>query len=125
MKKCITVMCDYCADGLWEDGAAIDADILAEDFEIPKEIMEPIAKRLSDWQAMYENFDFWSAEADYEKIRSTPEFREFTKLGTELAREIRDILPDNIDVIYYDESQPARFYVQKNGEFVLKESYAK
>jgi len=121
-KKChdITIMADYCADGLWRNGAAIDTDILKEEFNIPDNIADHLEKKIAKWQEMYEQFDFWSEKANSEETYKTDEFREFERLGTEIAKEVRKILPEDIPVIYFDEITGKRYIVQSNGEFIYK-----
>jgi len=112
-----------CADGLWISGAATDAEDIAATFGVPWEKMEPIATQIDVWQGMYENFDFWSNESDLKSIKESPEFKEFLKLGERIATQIREILPDKVEVIYFDEGIPARFYVLPGGHFKVKEIY--
>jgi hypothetical protein len=45
-------------------------------------------------------------------------------LGERIAFDVRKIVPDNIDVIYYKEGNPnARYYVHRDGTMTLKEKY--
>jgi hypothetical protein len=122
--KEITVMCDYCADGLWENGAAINVEILAEDLGLNYEDLLDLESDIDDWQAMYEDFDFWSDRASPEKTYSTPEFKRFLELGEKIAYEVRKIVPEEIPVIYFKEGKPnARYYINNNNTMTLKEQY--
>jgi quinol monooxygenase YgiN len=117
-------MCDYCADGLWENGAAINVEILAEDLNLKYEELIDLESDIEDWQNIYEGFDFWSDRADAAKTYETPEFKKFLELGERIAFDVRKIVPDNIDVIYYKEGNPnARYYVHRDGTMTLKEKY--
>ena len=122
-KNQVTVMCDYAADGLWIEGAATDAKDIATTFGIPWEKMEPISNQIDIWQGIYEDFDFWSNESDPKLIKESSKFKEFLKLGEKIAIQIRGILPDEVEVIYFDDGIPARFYVLPDGQFKVKEIY--
>jgi len=126
-KDCkeITVMTDYSADGLWWDGSAIDIDYLAKEFIIDTKDIEQLRIDIDTWQSMYESFSFWNPEVDDNEIRQTEEFQSFLKLGKKIAKHIRKIIPSDIEVIYFDEEIPARFFVKEDGEFILKERYDK
>jgi len=121
-KKChnITIMCDYCADGLWRNGAAIDIDMLQEEFNLSDKDTERLREKIDSWQEMYEQFDFWSAEVNPKETYKTDEFREFERLGTEIAKEVREVLPEDTPVIYFDEMSAKRYIVQPDGEFIYQ-----
>ena len=123
--KEITVMCDYCADGLWVEGAASDLKSIMKDLEIP---FDTKAKSLSDslkkWQETYENFNFWSPIVNYDEIYSSEEFKEFLIEGEEIAYKVREIIPKEISIIYFKESNPqARYWVNEDKTMTLKEKY--
>jgi hypothetical protein len=121
----ITVMCDYSADGIWANGGATDLELIAEELNMPyNSKWKSIQNELYDWQSKYENFDFWSDKADYEKTYNTQEFKKFLEQGKKIAFEVRDIIPNNIDVIYFSEGRPnARYCVNTDGTMTLKEKY--
>jgi len=121
----ITVMCDYAADGIWVNGAASEMGLIAEDFNMEyDDKLKKLQEKLDKWQDMYEEFDFWSDKADAEKTYATPEFKEFLKLGEELAYEVREIIPKDIPVIYFKEGKPnARYIVNSDRTMTLKEKY--
>jgi len=124
--KKIEVFCDYLADGLWCDGAAIDIEELSEKFNLPSKETKYLKSLIDKWQAMYEEFDFWNSEESYPdryaKIHSSDEFREFSRLGTIITNMIRDVLPKEIPVIYFDELTCKRFLVSDKHEYILMEN---
>jgi hypothetical protein len=122
----ITVMCDYSADGIWINGVAADLEIIAEDLDMEyDDKLKQLQKKLDDWQYRYEQFDFWSDRADTKKIYATPEFKQFLQIGEEIAYEIRELMPEDISVIYFHEGSPnARYIVNNDKTMTLKEKYS-
>jgi hypothetical protein len=119
MKK-LTVMCDYCADGLWDDeGRATHWSMLKEDYNF--ELPENLINKLEDWQAQYEKFNFFESAEITDKELSTPEFKEFEKLGKEIALEISLLAPDDVQVIYFNERDNKRYLIN-NKNFIEKDS---
>lgn len=90
--KWVRVMCDYCAEGIWDrQGASRSID----SFPAPEELK----RRIMTWQAHYELRDIHEmppVELDWEA---------FAAEGLLIAREIKRALPD-WTVIYHDESVP-------------------
>jgi hypothetical protein len=122
--ECVTVMCDYCADGLWEDGKATDLQLLAKELNLDYTKLGDLNKEIDAWQAIYEEFDFWSDKSDPEKIYNSKEFLKFLELGEKIAFQVREIIPKDIKVIYYKEGPVnARYFVNEDGTMLLKERY--
>jgi len=117
----IKVMCDYCADGLWEDGYAIDIDMLVEDYDIPEELIKDLRPKIEEWQDLYESFEFYDPDVSDEEIKSREEYKKFMKLGPEIAYEVRHILPTSIRVIYFDEDNSKEYIVELDGTMKLFE----
>jgi hypothetical protein len=109
----ITVMCDYCADGLWFNGSAIDAEMLYTDFGFEKKDLKKFTKRIEKWQDMYEGFNLYTSKEDSDEEYTTKEFKEFAKLGKKIFRHLKEInLKRQLNYIieYYDEETGKRFY---------------
>jgi hypothetical protein len=123
--KEITVMCDYCADGLWVEGAASDLESILKELEIPFDAKaESLSDSLKKWQETYENFDFWSPMANYSEVYSSDEFKDFLNEGEEIAYKVREIIPKEISIIYFKENNPqARYLVNEDKTMTLKEKY--
>ncbi len=102
-EKVISIFCDYCADGLWLNGAAIDATYLEDDLNWDKEFVARITPMLDKWQEMYEGFNFYSSLKMSQIIYKSPKFKEFEKLGLEIYEEMKayEQDPNNYHIIEY------------------------
>lgn len=107
-KDVITIMCDYTADGLWFNGAAIDASCLIKDFGFKETDLEEIRDLIDKWQQMYETFDFYSPKADAEKTYASNDFLLFQKLGEYIFALMKDIPQDDYIIEYFDEKTKER-----------------
>jgi len=112
----IKVMCDYCADGLWRNGYAIDAGMLAEEFNIPDEVIKPLAKEIEEWQELYEGFEFYDPNVDTQVIMQRPEYFKFREMGPHIAEKIRKLLPDDVRVIYFYEDSGREYIYYPGGK---------
>jgi hypothetical protein len=98
----LTLMCDYCADGLWDNkGRAIHCSDIKElyNFTIPKKI----CKNIELWQDMYENFNFYESREITKKELETEEFIEFETLGEKIFQDLSKIIPENVTLEYFNE----------------------
>jgi hypothetical protein len=87
----VRVMADYCSDGLWQrDGCMMSRD------ELP--ISAELRARHAKWCQWYESNN------DYEGEAITFDYWNFSIEGEEIARLIKDELPD-WTVIYFDEKK--------------------
>jgi hypothetical protein len=66
---------------------------------------------------MYENFDLYSSKASCELTKQTSEFQNFLSLGKKIAKRIREIVPEYIDVYYWDEGNDYRYRILSDGSF--------
>jgi hypothetical protein len=109
----ITLMCDYCAFGLWWNGAAIDSDYLIENLNLSKNKMKPIAKKIEKWQDMYENFNFYESKEVSKKVHRSKDFLKFERLGYEIAFELVKILPKKVEFEFFDERTSKRYIIKE------------
>ena len=80
----VRVMCDYCAEGLWDDeGAPLSPDVLP--------LSDGLKRQILSWQD-----DFERLSDDTET-----EFQDFCVKGLQIATRIKGELPD-WTVIYHD-----------------------
>ncbi len=110
-EKVITVMCDYCADGLWLNSGAIDATYLEDDLNWDKEFVAKITPMLDKWQDQYEEFNLYTSAKTSEMIYKSRKFKEFEELGLEIYEEMKAYKqdPDNYHIIeYFDERTSER-----------------
>ncbi len=110
-KHTITLMADYCADGLWYDGEAIDADYLKEDLDFPKKFIDKIKGLIERWQNMYEGYNLYTSGEETQKIYDSDDFKEFEKLGLEIFgifRELDQDIKDKFNFEYFDERTSER-----------------
>ena len=127
--KAIGVFCDYTADGLWINGFATDLENLLKELNITIPDFKELNEKINKWQLMFEKFNFYLPESNIEAIRESKEYQEFQKLGEEIARRIREIVPDNILVYYWDEAYDRKYAILPEGDFIditpeeIKESY--
>jgi len=97
----ITIMCDYCADGLWLNGGAISIN------HLPKNVRF-LEKRILDWQYKYEFF------YNFNNLRTSKKFKKHVKEGYDIACILRNILPSRYKVIYFDERNAKRYTIKRN-----------
>ena len=110
-KSTISIFCDYCAWGLWLDGAAIDADYLKEDLDFPEEFVDRIREPIERWQNMYEGFNLYTSEEESNEVYASSHFKEFEELGLEIADLFRELNPkirDKYNFEYLDERTSKR-----------------
>ena len=105
----IKVMCDYCADGLWLNGAAVSAEIIPELEELEYLSIPPapesLIHKISEWQELYEGFEFYDFRVDDKEIVSRPEYKKFLEMGPIITKEVRQWLPPEIEVVYFNEEE--------------------
>lgn len=104
----ITVMCDYCADGLWLNGGAIDADYLVSDLDFNEEDISEIRGLIDIWQQMYETFDLYSSKEAMNEVYSSNDFLLFSKLGEHIYYLFKQIDQDKYIIEYFDEKTSKR-----------------
>ncbi len=107
-KTVITIMADYAAFGLWENGAAIDADYLTEDLNFLKEFVDSIRGPLEKWQNMYEDFDLYTSREESQKVYDSDDFKTFEKLGKWIFKEFLALDQDDYIIEYFDERTSER-----------------
>lgn len=86
MKR-LTLMCDYSADGLWKDGAAVSWEDIVQDNELTGDValeFEEIGRQIDNWQSQYEAFNLYESTDESEGVYGTEDFKKFMKLGEEL-----------------------------------------
>jgi len=112
MKKELKVMCDFCADGLWLNGFAININ------ELPKKV-HFLAKDLAIWQEEYEllfdDFGIYKTKRKIFKLRTIffgkskrkiiieTNYEDFLKKGLEISKKIKKYLNKNYKIVYFDE----------------------
>ncbi len=102
-KIVITIMADYCADGLWENGAAIDADYLTEDLNFSQEFVDSVRGPLEKWQNMYEGYNLYTSKEESQKVYDSEDFKEFEKLGEQIFDIFLALNQDEYIIEYFDE----------------------
>ncbi len=107
-KIVITIMSDYCADGLWENGAAIYPEYLYEELNFPKEFVDRVQEPLEEWQNMYEGFNLYSSKEEAQKVYDSLEFETFEKLGNLIFDEFLSLDQDEYIIEYFDERTSTR-----------------
>ena len=107
-KPVITVMCDYCAWGLWLNGSAIDTDYLKEELDFDPVFVDKMGPIILRWQTMYEDFNFYQSEQETKKSLNSPDFKEFEKLGLEIFKEFLALDQDKYIIEYFDERTSKR-----------------
>ena len=115
MKR-LTVMCDYTADCLWVDGAAVDWNYLIDEYNFPKDF-KIIGIEVDRWQKMYENFNFWDPDKNPDQIYTTKEYHLFEELGYKIFRAVVkfvEIYNLPFEVEYFDEKTSKRFSLENN-----------
>jgi hypothetical protein len=115
----VTIMCDYCADGLWYNGSAIDMNFLMEEFQLKD--TDQLTEEIDNWQSSYEKFDLWNPMVDDTEITTSKEFLFFIIQGEKIAKQIRQLLPTSVKVEYFNEDDHNRYAVEMDGELVLKD----
>jgi len=118
MKR-VTVMCDYCADGLWEDGIATDAEILGKELNWTAFEIGEIGHKAALWQEEYESFDLWDPKLDIKKLKDTEQFQSFIEYGINLSRRVRELVPPDIEVGFFNDFDN-RWYVVPFGKEPLE-----
>ncbi len=111
-KKIITVMCDYCADGLWLNGGAIDLDYLLETGDFEKEGLESLRKDITNWQEMYERFNLYSNPEETLSVYKSSSFIEFEKLGRDIFRRLDSLnnsSGNKYTIVYFNEKNSKRY----------------
>ena len=112
--KEVNVFCDYSADGLWIDGAYSNLEDLLDELNITIPDFKELNEKINKWQEQYEQFEFYLPEYN---IKDTKEYKEFDKTGREIALRIRQIVPDNIKVTYWDEANLKKYSITPDGKF--------
>jgi len=103
-KTRITVMADYCADGLWINGRATDYDSLP----LPKGNLN-LKKRLEKWQWDYECFyQLESKRFEVDRLNNSKKFKDFILEGYLIAIEIRKAL------------NKTKYYVEYFNDYLIK-----
>lgn len=86
----VRIMCDYCADGVWDrDGAGC----MLHDLPASPGLLE----RIREWQNLYERKDCDDLVIEWEHCHR------FSEEGLAIARAVKAELPD-WTVVYYDET---------------------
>lgn len=120
-ENTIIVMCDYCADGLWlARGGAIDAKYLFEELTFNEQEVLLVEPLITQWQEMYENFDFYSAESNTDEIYAAKEYNIFKRLGRVIAISIKIIAPPEYTIEFFEEHTTNRFIIDSDLKFKLK-----
>ncbi len=107
-KIVITIMADYCADGLWLNGGAIYPDYLSEELNFSEEFVERIREPIEQWQGLYEGFNFYTSEEISDNYYETDGFKTFEKLGRLIYQEFLDLDQDEYIIEYFDERTSER-----------------
>ena len=115
----LSVFADYAATGIWIDGACADYDELSN-LGFDDDICQAVIPMLEQYQNLYESFDFWSEDADYEKTYKLPAYKEYIRLGEDIFKILSNNSPEQIMVEYLDERTGIR-YILINDKFVAKE----
>ena len=98
--KLIKVMCDYCADGLWDEhGRSIDMDYLKRTFNLSESATSKLTIEINEWQDEYTSWDI--GVTGYDKIPIPVD--KFDQRGMEIARSVRTLLPETTKVIFFSE----------------------
>ena len=108
-KNVLTVMCDYCADGLWWNGGAIDCTYK----KLPRSLRR-LKKRIEKWQRQYEYVPV-CFDLEHKLLYKKPWFKKFVEEGWEIAKEVRKLTPSSIEVHYFNEKDLERYVLHKNG----------
>ena len=116
--KEVSVFCDYTADGLWINGIAADLNDLLLDLDVFIDDFDELNQALNKWQTLYESFELFRPDRDLEKIKASDDYKTFEKLGVKIAKRIREIVPDDIPVYYWDEIRFYKFEVLPDGTFL-------
>lgn len=90
--KWVRIMCDYCADPLWGPGGAME---YLEDFPVTVDLRQ----RLQAWEDQYDSQNPGGPSPPLDMAT-------FSREGRELARRVKEQLPD-WTVIYFDEEASA------------------
>lgn len=110
-KKCVptvTIMCDYCADGIWWNGGASTAD--SKRFPYSIKIMK---NRIRKWQDIYETFTFYNmTNLERKLLINGYKYKQWLKEGYEIAKIIRRKLPKKITVEYFNETTAERIIIK-------------
>ena len=118
----VTVMCDYHCDGLWIDDGPVNIKMVAEAYDIPLEGVVKLAYKIDNWQKLYELLDL-NSEKIIQETYSTKDFKNFIDMGKEIAVELRDILPSDVDVHYVDEETSKIYAVNFDHDFMFVKNY--
>jgi hypothetical protein len=116
--KEVSVFCDYAADGLWVNGIAADLNDLLLDLDVFIDDFDELNQALNKWQTLYESFELFRPDRDLEKIKTSDDYKTFEKLGVKIVKRIREIVPDDIPVYYWDEIRFYKFEVLPDGTFL-------
>jgi hypothetical protein len=103
MKKIsITIMCDYCADGIWINGAATVVEDIYN--------LKSLSKRFENWQEEYESFNLFNKNRIQTKVfEKSNRFKRFVKEGANLTILVRKRLPGRYKVVYFNEKNNKRY----------------
>ena len=98
-------MCDYCANGVWIDGASTDWEDVCEEFNIDHN--PNIEQELDDWQNQYENMMLLDDNLNTKELK---ELKEFNEKGFSLFVKIKEALKGkNIKIEYFNEKDQLRY----------------
>jgi len=124
----ITIMCDYCADGLWVNGTATNLNDLILELGLNNNTAErnaflnELGADIDIWQLQYEDFDFWSSQAT-NAVYDTQKFKDFISFGFDIFKRMHHLIQKNhpeILVEFFDESDSHR-YIILDGVLTLKQ----
>jgi len=116
MRSCknrptLTIMCDYCADGLWWNGGAIDTTSK----KLPRQIRF-LKKRISTWQQEYEFLNKGYFDPSW-KVRfksKKPRNKKWLEEGRLISKKIRKIISGKVKVEYFNEETLNRECIRKS-----------
>lgn len=114
-KTMITVMCDYSAFGLWEDGLCTHFLNLPYLRVFNNKSMRNLEDRLFDWQETFESFHMYVLD-DFEtgKLIRSKRYKDFLKEGFEIAKLLRKALPSRYEVEYFNDLNSERIRIDKH-----------
>jgi len=105
----LTIMCDYSADGLWVDGSATSYELLIEEYNFPE--YKELQDKITNWQEMYETFNFYTSEEISKTEMDKEEFTEFMDTGASIFLIIKSIVKEHnlpFEVEYFNEETNER-----------------
>ncbi|MBT5490946.1 hypothetical protein HOK00_01170 [bacterium] len=105
----LTIMCDYCADGLWLDGYAITIK------DLPQKV-HFLEDKINKWQQQFEILmkPFLRDDNFKEKFYQQTQMKKFIKEGYKISKLLRKKLPGRYVVEYFNELDSKRILIKNS-----------